>query len=891
MSKVTMEDIAQRYQLRPNLAKELPWRDYDDETACFLLEDGVSVGAVFEITDVSCEGRGSDFIESVRQRFEKLLQSSIKQESTSPYILQIYLEDIKSLSQYKNELRSYIKNTSRLTQKYLNIMDEHCDYLLTPGGIFHDNLVSNNRFGARRRVVRAVLYRRITKKTHMRRGQEITTGFNAVCTTFLQQVKSTGAKIKRYKRAEFLEWLVRWFNPAPKSFKSTDALVEAVVTKKPTPFGYDLAEQVFFQSPKSSEDGVWLFDNKPHKYIPISALATVPEAGQLSAERENYGKWQALFDLFPEGSVFVITIIIQEKTQTEDHIKYIEKAAIGTSALANITKKQTEQALYQIASGNQLYPTCFGAYIKAENLDDLIEQEQTIEGLLTNNGFKVTPAEFNLVPHKVYLKNLPMAYDYEFDRKKLYLAKYVYASHLAALLPFYGRYRGSGNHLYNYLNRLGEPFSYDILSIKDKSFCSHVLTIGTTGSGKSASTVWKIMQLLAVYNARIFIVEAGNSFDMLMEYLPAHGITTNDVVLKKNKLVSLNPFADAYKLLDSIGDDDLTVNSIEDSLKDQNKPQESLDVDEERDILGEMALAAELMITGGDKDATKLTRQDRYTIVQAIKLATKTAFESKKSQVLTEDIVEALQKLAADPKNIQLNRVARINELAESMAYFTVDDIGAKLFNTIGNPWPDVDVTRLDLGIMKNEGYEAHLGISFMGAANKFLAICEAAQFSGRPTVFFCDECHLILKLPVPAAAATKISKMSRKINLWLNFLTQNLADFSDDSTKMLSMFEFYECLGLSESELRLIQKFKTLTEEQISLFLSVRKEIGKYIEGVVISEKINGLFRSVPPRLALALAKSDPDEKTKRRQLMQKLNITESQAAELDAKDMMVIA
>ena len=60
----------------------------------------------------------------------------------------------------------------------------------------------------------------------------------------------------------------------------------------------------------------------------------------------------------------------------------------------------------------------------------------------------------------------------------------------------------------------------------------------------------------------------------------------------------------------------------------------------------------------------------------------------------------------------------------------------------------------------------------------------------------------------------------------------------------------------------------------------SVRKENRKYTEGVVLSSKMEALFRVVPPSLYLALAMTEPEEKAERAALMREFNISELDAA-----------
>ena len=147
-----------------------------------------------------------------------------------------------------------------------------------------------------------------------------------------------------------------------------------------------------------------------------------------------------------------------------------------------------------------------------------------------------------------------------------------------------------------------------------------MLILGPTGAGKSAMLVYLLQQMAAMYRPRIFIIEAGGSFSLLGQQFRAHGLVVNQVTLNPNTNVSLPPFADALRVLQKERRCDLHVDP--DTLAEDD------DLDEEgtgRDILGEMEIAARIMITGGDeREDARMTRADRLLIRNAIFLAAKT---------------------------------------------------------------------------------------------------------------------------------------------------------------------------------------------------------------------------------------------------------------------------
>ena len=76
----------------------------------------------------------------------------------------------------------------------------------------------------------------------------------------------------------------------------------------------------------------------------------------------------------------------------------------------------------------------------------------------------------------------------------------------------------------------------------------------------------------------------------------------------------------------------------------------------------------------------------------------------------------------------------------------------------------------------------------------------------------------------------------------------------------------------------------KDLTDVQRSLLLSARKEPGKYVEGVVLSDNMEAIFRNVPPPLSLVLAITEKHEKTERGAIMRERNCSELKAVHVIA-------
>jgi len=440
----------------------------------------------------------------------------------------------------------------------------------------------------------------------------------------------------------------------------------------------------------------------------------------------------------------------------------------------------------------------------------------------------------------------------------------------------YGRARGTGTPGFLFWNRGGAPLMFDPLNKHDRTKNAHMLILGPTGAGKSAMLTYLMLQMMAMYRPRIYIIEAGESFTLLGKHFKRMGLDTNQIKLKPESGVSLPPFADAMKLLD----DPAIPNEIDDVDSSDDG-----DEDAERDILGEMELAALVMITGGEtKEYERMTRADKMMVRTAILEAARIANEQGKDTVLTIDVVEALRTMSQDDR-LPPKRRERTLEMADGMALFC-SGIEGKIFNAPGMSWPDTDVTIMDMGTFARDGYEDKLTVAFMSIMNHINNVAEKHQHENRPTIVIADEGHIITTNPLLAPYVVKITKMWRKLGAWFWIATQNLEDFPDTSKKMLNMMEFWLCLTMPKEEVENIARFKDLSPEQEAMLRSASKEPGKFTEGVVLAGNIEALFRNVPPALALALAMTEQHEKAQRADLMEKHGLTdEVEAAYLVAK------
>jgi len=852
----------------------LPWVEYAGHSGCFLLDDGVSVGALFELEAIGTEARSPSFMSELRDALQVAINEAIPEEADGPWVLQCYVQDEPRLDSFAEQLAGYLDKRLRATafsRHQQTVMAAHLKRISRSGGLFVDKAVTGSAWRGKRRVTRATLYRRQPAAHRDLSVHQTEQELNDVAARFAESLAAAGVRVRRLGGKDLYQWLLRWFNPGSRA-RNGEPIDVAAVAPYPgdtdMPFGYEFAEQLTLGTPRS-EEGLWWFDELPHTVISVQSLRRAPDIGHFTAERHAGDNVYALFDRLPEHTVMAMTITVKAQHLLRDHVAQMRRAAAGDSAEAILVREDAEAVEREMATGNKLYPLALAFFIRGADPVALRANRNQAEALLLANGLQPIRQQADLLAQDSYIRNLPMAHEPALDKRRR-RSRLVFSEHAANLLPLYGRSRGTGHPGLVFFNRGAEPLAFDPLNPADRKKNGHMLILGPTGAGKSALLVYLLQQMLAVYRPRVFIIEAGNSFGLLGQHLSYHGLSVNQVTLSPNADVSLPPFADAIRLKTRPGEIEATDTSDEDGEPDPEGG---------RDLLGEMEIAARIMITGGDpKEDARLSRADRLLIRHAIFHAAERVRCEERNQVLTADVVNALRALAGKGDLTEL-RQHRAIEMADGMALFC-SGLAGRFFNRAGSHWPAADVTILDMGLLAREGYEDQLTVAYISMMSHINALVEDCQHEQRPTLVVTDEGHVITTNPLLAGYVVKITKMWRKLGAWFWIATQNLEDFPDASRRMLNMMEWWLCLVMPKEEVEQIARFKDLSDEQRRLLLSARKEPGKYTEGVVLADSLEALFRNVPPPLSLALAMTEKHEKAQRAEVMQQLQCTELEAA-----------
>ncbi|RPV27186.1 conjugative transfer ATPase [Pseudomonas aeruginosa] len=885
----TQADHAALYDVAPSFADLLPWVEYLPATKSMLLEDGQSVAAFFELQPIGTEGRETAWLWQARDALENALQDSFDELDENPWVVQLYAQDEADWEHYLRTLGAYLHpraQGSAFSEFYLRFFGHHLRAIAKPGGLFEDTTVTRLPWRGQTRRVRMVVYRRTPDAASARRGQSPEQALATICDRLVGGLSNAGVKARRLGAADIHDWLLRWFNPNPGALGSTAEDRERFYALARYPeereegeielASGDFAHRLFFGQPRSDvARGLWFFDGMPHRAIVMDRLRSPPSTGHVTGETRKGGDaMNALFDQMPEDTVMCLTLVATPQDVLEAHLNHLARKAVGETLASEQARQDVQQARRLIGSAHKMYRGTLAFYLRGRDMAQLDARGLQLVNVMLNAGLQPVREEDEVAPLNTYLRWLPCLFDPAADKRQWY-TQLMFAQHAANLAPVWGRSQGTGHPGITFFNRGGGTITFDPLNRLDRQMNAHLFLFGPTGSGKSATLNNILNQVTAIYRPRLFIVEAGNSFGLFGDFAARLGLSVHRVKLAPGAGVSLAPFADAWRLVDTPGQ----VQTLDaDALDEDGDTHPADDGDDQRDVLGELEITARLMITGGeDKEEARMTRADRSLIRQCILDAAQRCVAQART-VLTRDVRDALRERARDA-NLPDARRARLLEMADAMDMLCQGADG-EMFDRPGTPWPEADITIVDLATFAREGYNAQLSIAYISLINTVNNIAERDQFLGRPIINVTDEGHIITKNPLLAPYVVKITKMWRKLGAWYWLATQNIDDLPKAAEPMLNMIEWWICLSMPPDEVEKIARFRELSPAQKALMLSARKEAGKFSEGVILSKSMEVLFRAVPPSLYLALAQTEPEEKAERYQLMRQYGIGELDAA-----------
>ena len=205
------------YGKQPSFVDHLPWGEYLAQEGVMLLDDGRSVGVVFDLKPIGTEGRSEEYLSRIRGLVKDAIQDSFDELDTYPYVVQFYCQDEKDLRSYVEQLKDYIApeiQATAFTQEWLKNTEKHLKDISKPGGLFVDDQITNTIWAGRIRRTRMVIYRYVEKNEEHSAIESL----NNACERIVGALTTAGLQLIRQNGEQLHQWLLRWFNPNPSAY-------------------------------------------------------------------------------------------------------------------------------------------------------------------------------------------------------------------------------------------------------------------------------------------------------------------------------------------------------------------------------------------------------------------------------------------------------------------------------------------------------------------------------------------------------------------------------------------------------------------------------------------------------------------------------------------------
>ncbi|WP_119327768.1 conjugative transfer ATPase [Cysteiniphilum halobium] len=937
-------DMEKRYATLPSFLDEMALVDFNDELRLGVLDDSKTLVKFIDVKPFAKELKGRNELANSYKAIVGAL-ASIPREEKHYWHMQVYFYKEMNLEPLKQRIHDYIDPDlleTQLTKSYLEMMNEHIDLVCQDGGLFKDKH-SGAIFRGHQIRCRIALYRKYPQHAIANYDRteaiEITQG---VAHAFMSSLRDTGCIVTDLNEERLYEWLAKIFNPKPfltqgdnyKLVKENPLRPEIDAIDTPDieygdemrNFRFNLMSRVFFNAPETDDKNL-ILDGVKHRCLFLSELKGEPRYGMMTGDSIWMGgKYGSLFDRLPEGCIYTLQIAFADDDQIIKHLSVIEKRAMGKGSEPQNVRARVAHAYDAIKHDGNPLLWCTQAII----YNDLSMPIETAKAQITqvlracHSIVNTYDDAFRTFPVDDVIRLLPCNWDHHYQKTQMYIANLHFASEIAALMPIYGRSTGvlSDNKKgieprFNFFTGSGESFSFDYLSEKYKQANFHLALFGSSGAGKSVMLNYMILCMMATMKCRVVVFEQGGSFDLMTLYMKSQGKKVQYLKFDQEHEVPFNPYADAYLMLEqlereqarlkaqaedalsgkSFGEDDVelikkinaeAMQKLYDQLDNIDQIKADKSKDHERDLVTELVTITKMFIQGGDTQE-RITGHDTGLIMTVLE---KTVRDCKAQGVLQVMPSHVSQGFLSESKAVQDKEDRK---RLEAFHYAMESVITGKLSGYFNKPTyinSDFDYYHIDLGFLANHGNEANLNIVSISVLSRVLSLCQATANDGIPTIFIIDEAHILFKYKLLADFLILMSKISRKINLNILPATQNLSDMSETGgmQKMLSMMDTIIGLYMDKKEREMFQQNKQLPDEVMAMLDRARKCKPFYSEAVLMHENWQGIFKNIPPRLPLALAMTDPNEKALRKSLSEEFGYTTLEAVGKIANDLKAI-
>lgn len=247
------------------------------------------------------------------------------------------------------------------------------------------------------------------------------------------------------------------------------------------------------------------------------------------------------------GAPFVMSMIVYAGNHDYEKSRYqmlnINAERKANSPIARfipnlrVVAQDLNYLMSQFEDGDKIIKTCFQCTVYGKE-DILDKHANSLESLLQAKKYKFSSCRY--IQLSAFLSTLPMMVNDAWvgDASRFNMFKTQLTNTIPSLLPLQGEAKGVQNPLLPIIGRRGQIAFVD--PFENTSGNYNTVTVGASGSGKSAFNIEKLMAHVGS-GGRAFVIDVGRSYLKLAQLLKPIGAEFIEFTGKES--ISLNPFS------------------------------------------------------------------------------------------------------------------------------------------------------------------------------------------------------------------------------------------------------------------------------------------------------------------------------------------------------------
>ena len=432
--------------------------DYQDDV--YYLADG-SLGKVWKVDLVSCEGKNEEYLSSLSKSIEQFVLRVPEGDIAAPFIIQVSNNIQEKRNEYElfNEGKSVNNLFTQSKLDYLMDKSRKIELLLTLR--YFPRWPHKTFLGGKVDVEQLMV--------------EHVEDFRKIMLQIEHILDVAQIKYVEVDSAYLINYLYQVLNPKRSSIIPTLEIRNDI----------SLREQVLFNEPQFSGSG-FCFEDSVMNIISLKELPGETMPGMFT--RELYeGIRYCLLDSVP-SMLFVINLTVPPMSESINRLNWHKSFSfmhqdnwLGDKSIEVLEKKKeldsTIARLYR--EGERIVHARFHVVVFEKNVDKLQESTDTLINTLSRLGCDAFIE--TIIGASLFLTCLPLGFDPYFE-KYIKRVKRLTSPNIADMLPIYGSFLGTTTPASIYLNRRGEMVFLDLF---DSNINPHAVVVGASGAGKS----------------------------------------------------------------------------------------------------------------------------------------------------------------------------------------------------------------------------------------------------------------------------------------------------------------------------------------------------------------------------------------------------------------------